>query len=314
MIDELDARHRSGRRARDARGERVRSASARRDDSASPTDQAKGERAISERRKRKSAESESLRHVPRYLIETLRLPDERPRLRADGRAARAGRLRADGRRPRRRRHRHQHLQRARTRRGEALHAARRDPADGRRRRASGPSSRSPAASRSRKARRSCNARRRSTSIIGTQNLKRLPMLVERGGRRDRARPARRRLVDLDPLEDVSFPLGHRAPRRSAQGLRHHHRGLQRVLRLLRRAVHARPRADAPGRRHPRGRPARGRHRRAGSAAARADRQPLPGARRPGLRLRRAARAAERHRRASSGSASPARIRGTSRRG
>jgi tRNA-2-methylthio-N6-dimethylallyladenosine synthase len=43
-------------------------------------------------------------------------------------------------------------------------------------------------------------------IIGTQNLKRLPMLVEqavdaRGG------TAAKPVVDLDPIEDVSFPLG-----------------------------------------------------------------------------------------------------------
>jgi tRNA-2-methylthio-N6-dimethylallyladenosine synthase len=41
-------------------------------------------------------------------------------------------------------------------------------------------------------------------IIGTQNLKRLPMLVDRAS----SRPARTSaIVDIDPLEDVSFPLG-----------------------------------------------------------------------------------------------------------
>jgi tRNA-2-methylthio-N6-dimethylallyladenosine synthase len=41
-------------------------------------------------------------------------------------------------------------------------------------------------------------------IIGTQNLKRLPMLVDRAtSEPQRTRP----MVDLDPLEDVSFPLG-----------------------------------------------------------------------------------------------------------
>ena len=45
-------------------------------------------------------------------------------------------------------------------------------------------------------------------IIGTQNIKRLPMLVADAGRQREAHartptPA----VDLDPLEDVSFPLG-----------------------------------------------------------------------------------------------------------
>jgi len=41
-------------------------------------------------------------------------------------------------------------------------------------------------------------------IIGTQNLKRLPMLVDEAATRSRrAAP----IVDLDPLEDLSFPLG-----------------------------------------------------------------------------------------------------------
>jgi tRNA-2-methylthio-N6-dimethylallyladenosine synthase len=51
--------------------------------------------------------------------------------------------------------------------------------------------------------------RRSTSvdvIVGTQNLKRLPMLVEQAAQRprsSRAEPA----VAIDPVHDVSFPLG-----------------------------------------------------------------------------------------------------------
>jgi tRNA-2-methylthio-N6-dimethylallyladenosine synthase len=41
-------------------------------------------------------------------------------------------------------------------------------------------------------------------VIGTQNLKRLPMLVDEAASRSRrAAP----IVDLDPLEDISFPLG-----------------------------------------------------------------------------------------------------------
>ena len=38
-------------------------------------------------------------------------------------------------------------------------------------------------------------------IVGTQAIKRLPMLVER------AASARRPVVDLDPFDDVTFPLG-----------------------------------------------------------------------------------------------------------
>ena len=137
------------------------------------------------------------------------------------------------------------------------------PPDGAARPGTGRSSRSPAASRSRKARRFCDGRKAVDVIVGTQNLKRLPMLVESGGRhagppapRDRSRSARRRVVSA----------GHRAAERPAEGLRHDHRGLQRVLRLLRRAVHARARADAAGGRHPRGGAARGRHRRAGRSS------------------------------------------------
>ena len=87
-----------------------------------------------------------------------------------------------------------------------------------------------------------------------------------------------------------FPLGVTRRRRDpVRGLRDHHRGLQRVLRVLRRAVHARPRAHAA--RRPRSSPRCGRPPATGAArgpAARADREPLPGARRPGLRLRGAA--------------------------
>ena len=60
----------------------------------------------------------------KYLARDVRLSDERPRRRAHGRAARSGRLRARRRRARRRRRRDQHVQRARARRGEALHAPR----------------------------------------------------------------------------------------------------------------------------------------------------------------------------------------------
>ena len=41
-------------------------------------------------------------------------------------------------------------------------------------------------------------------IIGTQNLKRLPMLVEQAAA---AGAGTRTIVDIDPLDDVSFPLG-----------------------------------------------------------------------------------------------------------
>jgi tRNA-2-methylthio-N6-dimethylallyladenosine synthase len=40
-------------------------------------------------------------------------------------------------------------------------------------------------------------------VIGTQNIKRLPMLVERATSAGASAP----IVDIDPLDDVSFPLG-----------------------------------------------------------------------------------------------------------
>jgi tRNA-2-methylthio-N6-dimethylallyladenosine synthase len=43
-------------------------------------------------------------------------------------------------------------------------------------------------------------------VIGTQNLRRLPMLVTEAVERPRT-TGRRPVIDLDPIEDVSFPLG-----------------------------------------------------------------------------------------------------------
>ena len=115
----------------------------------------------------------------------------------------------------------------------------------------------------------------------------------RRSRRSRRRRADSRSWRSMPVEDVSFPLGHRAPPGSAQGLRHDHRRLQRILRLLRRPLHPRPRADAAGRRHPCRRARCGGDRRAGDSAARADRESLPGAGRSVVRFCRPARTAER---------------------
>lgn len=44
-------------------------------------------------------------------------------------------------------------------------------------------------------------------IIGTQNIKRLPMLVQDAVDRQTHHARQRTTLDLDPLEDVSFPLG-----------------------------------------------------------------------------------------------------------
>ena len=222
---------------------------------------------------------------------------------------------ATGRRPRRRRHRHQHVQRARARRREAVHAPRRDSPDGRGDRHRARSSPSPAASRSRKASRSCSARTAVDVIVGTQNLKRLPMLVDEAVERrpHGARRAPRSTIDPDRRRVVS------AGGRPARATRS-----RPTSRSSRAATSSAPSASCPYTRgHERMRPAADilaearhavRHGRAGSPAARADRQSLPGAGRPGVRLRGAAGAAERHRRASSASGSRARIRATSRRG
>ena len=104
----------------------------------------------------------------------------------------------------------------------------------------------------------------------------LPVLIERA----RATAvAARSDVDRRRRRDV-LRSGRDARGDRRQGLRHHHRGLQRSLRLLRRAAHARPRAHARRRpdilRRRAPRPcASGRQR---DSAARADRQSLPGAR------------------------------------
>ena len=237
---------------------------------------AKGESESSARRRKRQVESEvRWRQVP---DRNLRLPDERARLRADGGAARAGGLRADGRRPRRGRHRHQHLQRARARRREALHAARRDS----RRWASdhghaGRSSRSPAASRSRKARRSSQAldapstsssARRASSGCRCSSTE----AVDASGRR-----APRRSSTSIRYDDVSFPLG---IARRGDPLKAYVTIIEGcnefcafcVVPYTRGHERMRPAADILAEVA-----ARRRHRRAGSSAPRADREPLPGA-------------------------------------
>ena len=99
---------------------------------------------------------------------------------------------------------------------------------------------SPAAWRSRKARRSSGARPASPmSSSGRRRFSRLPMLVEQAERR--SAPV---AIDLNPHDDVTLAAGRDAAGRSGQGVRHDHRGVQRVLQLLRRAVSARARADA----------------------------------------------------------------------
>ena len=103
------------------------------------------------------------------------------------------------------------------------------------------SSPSPAASRSRKATRSSSAppasptsssARRRSAGCRCWSTRRRPRAA---GRAHRPRSVRR----------CDVPARRDAARRSGQGVRDDHRRLQRVLQFLRRAVHARPRADAP---------------------------------------------------------------------
>ena len=129
-------------------------------------------------------------------------------------------------------------------------------------------------------------------VVGTQQMKMLPMLTtqalalsERGSAVRRPARVERALIAIEnPYRGAVIPARRGAARRSGARLRHHHRGLQRLLRVLRGAVHARPRADAVEEGNSRRRPGGGRQRTAGSAAARPDRQPLPGAGRSLLRL------------------------------
>ena len=73
-------------------------------------------------------------------------------------------------------------------------------------------------------------------ILGTQAIRRLPLLVEQAG------SSRRPLVDLSRATMCRFPWGD-PPRRSGQGVRHDHRRVQRVLQLLRGSA---TRADTSG--------------------------------------------------------------------
>ena len=142
-------------------------------------------------------------------------------------------------------------------------------------------------------------------IIGTQRLKMLPTLVENAARS----PVRRGRYQSVGRRDV--PARDHAPERSRQGVRHDHRRVQRPLRVLRRAVHARARTHAREGRHPRRTSARRSTPAAGRSSCSA-RSSITTRRRtiPSCDFARAARGRQRRSPASSGSASPARIRVT----
>ena len=75
-------------------------------------------------------------------------------------------------------------------------------------------------------------------VVGTQAVRRLPILVDEAASDWQPR------IDINPYEDVSFPLGRGPAGRSHQGIRYHHRRVQRLLFLLRGAIHTGPGADA----------------------------------------------------------------------
>ena len=206
---------------------------------------AKGE---SERRKGESPDDGA--EIP---DRNVRLPDERPRLRADGRPARAGRLRGRPTTP-------PTPTSSSSTPAACASAPRRSCTRGSANCGSWPpnTGHDPIVAVA-----GCVAQQEGEAIlkrspgvadviVGTQAIRRLPMLVEQAARAERRSP----VIDLEPVRRRHVPARRDAARRSGQGVRHDHRRLQRVLQLLRRAVHARPRADAAEGRHP-GRGARG---------------------------------------------------------
>ena len=123
-----------------------------------------------------------------------------------------------------------------------------------------------------------------------------------------------RVLDVNPYDDVSFPLGIMRRSDPVRGVRSRSSRAAMSSALLRGAVYAGTRAHASEGRHPRG-GRRGRRKRPqGSAAARPDREPLPGAGRSVAAISRSCSRPVTTSRASTGSASPARIRVTSTRG
>ena len=261
---------------------------------------AKGE---SKRKRKAKAKGEVLHR-------NARLPDERPRLRADGRAARPGRLRADRRRRRCGRDRDQHVQRARARRGEAVHAARRDPPRG-------PRGRLPAGGRGRRLRRAAGRRRTPPALVRRRRRHRHPEHppAADAGRRSRraahpsparrSRSAGRRVVSArewrgGPIRGRPTSRSSRAATSSAPSASCRTRaatsGCGRSADIV---AEARRAVDTGRARNP---------------AARTDRQPLPGAGRSARATSRRCSSGWRRSTGSSGSGSRARIRGTSRRG
>ena len=151
---------------------------------------------------------------------------------------------------RRRRRGGQHLQRPRARRGQALYPAWRAPRPRRRNR--------PAAGRrGGRMRGAAGGRRAAVQDQRPRDRRRAGHAAgeaaagaRRAGPRDGARRRRAGRWTSARVRRRDVPGRRRAARRRRARLRDHHRGLQRPLRLLRRAPHAGPRADARQARHP----------------------------------------------------------------
>ena len=175
---------------------------------------------------------------------------------------------------RRRRGRHQHVQRSRARRRQALHASRR----------SAPGERVRPAATPVVAVAGCVAQQEAGAllkrsnlidvIIGTQSLKQLPALVGQALADADAAPR----IDVNIYEDVSFPLGVARRHDPVKAYVTIIEGCNEFCSFCVVPYTRGARADAPEARHPRRSAPGGRRGAPRDSAARTDREPLPGAR------------------------------------
>ncbi len=108
-------------------------------------------------------------------------------------------------------------------------------------------------------------------VVGTRRTRMLPLLIEE------SQAARRPRIDLGAHDNVAFPFGLTRRDDPVRAWVTIIEGCNEYLQLLRRAVHARPRAHASEGRDPRRGAGRGRPGTPRGPAPRPDRQSLPGA-------------------------------------